>query len=47
MANDIIDWEGFGSDPVLQGFGGALSVEGIQSTGVIATIKVWPLPLTF
>lgn len=33
------DWEGFGADPVLQAFGGALSVEGIQSTGVIATIK--------
>jgi beta-glucosidase-like glycosyl hydrolase len=33
------DWEGFGSDPVLQAFGGALSIEGIQSTGVIATIK--------
>jgi beta-glucosidase len=32
-------WEGFGSDPVLQGFGGALSIEGIQSVGVIATIK--------
>jgi beta-glucosidase-like glycosyl hydrolase len=34
-----IDWEGFGSDPVLQAYGGALSIEGIQSTGVIATIK--------
>jgi beta-glucosidase-like glycosyl hydrolase len=33
------NWEGFGSDPVLQGFGGALTVEGIQSVGVIATIK--------
>ncbi|KAH7078253.1 beta-glucosidase-like protein [Paraphoma chrysanthemicola] len=33
------NWEGFGSDPVLQAFGGALSVEGIQSVGVIATIK--------
>ncbi|CAN9184440.1 unnamed protein product [Alternaria alternata] len=33
------NWEGFGSDPVLQAFGGALSIEGIQSTGVIATIK--------
>lgn len=32
-------WEGFGSDPVLQAFGGALSIEGIQSVGVIATIK--------
>lgn len=35
----VVDWEGFGSDPVLQAFGGALSIEGIQSTGVIATIK--------
>jgi beta-glucosidase-like glycosyl hydrolase len=34
-----LDWEGFGSDPVLQAFGGALSIEGIQSVGVIATIK--------
>ncbi|KAH7126766.1 beta-glucosidase-like protein [Dendryphion nanum] len=33
------NWEGFGSDPVLQAVGGALSIEGIQSTGVIATIK--------
>lgn len=33
------DWEGFGSDPVLQAFGGALTIEGVQSTGVIATIK--------
>jgi len=33
------DWEGFGSDPVLQAFGGALTIEGIQSVGVIATIK--------
>ncbi|KNG44253.1 glycoside hydrolase family 3 protein [Stemphylium lycopersici] len=33
------NWEGFGSDPVLQAYGGALSIEGIQSTGVIATIK--------
>lgn len=33
------NWEGFGSDPVLQAFGGALSIEGIQSVGVIATIK--------
>ncbi|KAH9868606.1 hypothetical protein J1614_007678 [Plenodomus biglobosus] len=29
----------FGSDPVLQAFGGALSIEGIQSVGVIATLK--------
>ncbi|KAF1833818.1 beta-glucosidase-like protein [Decorospora gaudefroyi] len=33
------NWEGFGSDPVLQAFGGLLSIEGIQSTGVIATLK--------
>ncbi|KAI8937789.1 hypothetical protein NX059_005487 [Plenodomus lindquistii] len=33
------NWEGFGSDPVLQAFGGALSIEGIQSVGVIATLK--------
>lgn len=33
------NWEGFGSDPVLQAFGGAMTVEGAQSTGVIATIK--------
>jgi beta-glucosidase len=39
VTDDFLDWEGFGSDPVLQAFGGALSVEGIQSTGVVATIK--------
>ncbi|KAF2789655.1 glycoside hydrolase family 3 protein [Melanomma pulvis-pyrius CBS 109.77] len=33
------NWEGFGSDPVLQAFGGARTIEGIQSVGVIATIK--------
>ncbi|KZM19614.1 Beta-glucosidase [Ascochyta rabiei] len=33
------NWEGFGSDPVLQAFGGALTVEGVQSVGVIATMK--------
>ncbi|KAF2643411.1 beta-glucosidase 2 precursor [Massarina eburnea CBS 473.64] len=33
------NWEGFGADPVLQAFGGALTVEGVQSVGVIATIK--------
>lgn len=38
-AHSVIDWEGFGSDPVLQAFGGALSIEGIQSVGVVATIK--------
>lgn len=35
------NWEGFGSDPVLQAFGAALTVEGVQSKGVIATIKHW------
>jgi beta-glucosidase len=39
MLTHCSDWEGFGSDPVLQAFGGALTVEGIQSVGVIATIK--------
>jgi len=33
------NWEGFGSDPVLQAFGGARTIAGIQSVGVIATIK--------
>ncbi|KAJ4286123.1 hypothetical protein N0V90_013472 [Kalmusia sp. IMI 367209] len=33
------NWEGFGSDPVLQAYGAALTVEGVQSKGVIATIK--------
>ncbi|PVI06637.1 glycoside hydrolase family 3 protein [Periconia macrospinosa] len=33
------NWEGFGADPVLQAFGGALTIEGVQSVGVIATIK--------
>ncbi|KAF1842339.1 glycoside hydrolase family 3 protein [Cucurbitaria berberidis CBS 394.84] len=33
------NWEGFGSDPVLQAYGGALSIKGIQSVGVIATLK--------
>ncbi|KAF2703917.1 glycoside hydrolase family 3 protein [Pleomassaria siparia CBS 279.74] len=33
------NWEGFGADPVLQAFGGSRTVEGIQSVGVIATIK--------
>jgi beta-glucosidase-like glycosyl hydrolase len=27
------------SDPVLQAFGGALTIEGVQSVGVIATLK--------
>jgi beta-glucosidase-like glycosyl hydrolase len=33
------NWEGFGADPVLQAFGGALTIQGVQSRGVIATIK--------
>jgi beta-glucosidase len=33
------NWEGFGSDPVLQGIAGAETTRGIQDQGVIATIK--------
>ncbi|OAA54303.1 beta-glucosidase [Niveomyces insectorum RCEF 264] len=33
------NWESFGADPVLQAVGGALTVRGLQSQGVIATIK--------
>ena len=33
------NWEGFGADPVLQAVGGALTVQGVQEQGVIATIK--------
>lgn len=33
------NWEGFGSDPYLQGIAGAETVRGIQSEGVMATIK--------
>ncbi|KAI1260027.1 glycoside hydrolase family 3 protein [Xylariaceae sp. FL1019] len=33
------NWEGFGSDPVLQAYGGAETVRGVQEQGVIATIK--------
>lgn len=33
------NWEGFGSDPYLQGVGAALTIEGIQDNGVIATAK--------
>jgi beta-glucosidase len=33
------NWEGFGADPILQGFGGAQTVKGMQSTGTIAAIK--------
>lgn len=32
-------WEGFGPDPVLQGKLGAMTIEGVQSQGVIATVK--------
>lgn len=32
-------WEGFGADPVLQAVGGALTIQGVQEQGVIATIK--------
>lgn len=33
------NWEGFGADPVLQGVGGAQTIQGMQSQGVIATVK--------
>lgn len=33
------NWEGFGSDPVLQGVAGAETIRGIQDEGVMATIK--------
>ncbi|KAL7625673.1 hypothetical protein AAE478_004894 [Parahypoxylon ruwenzoriense] len=33
------NWEGFGSDPVLQGFAAAETIRGVQDQGVIATIK--------
>lgn len=33
------NWEGFGADPVLQAYGGALTIKGIQENGVIATAK--------
>ncbi|KAI8582566.1 hypothetical protein K450DRAFT_227770 [Umbelopsis ramanniana AG] len=33
------NWEGFGEDPYLTGVMGALTVEGIQAEGVIATAK--------
>ncbi|KAI5778066.1 glycoside hydrolase family 3 protein [Geopyxis carbonaria] len=35
------NWEGFGSDPYLQGVASYESVLGIQSQGVIATAKHW------
>ncbi|KAK2736662.1 hypothetical protein FQN57_000599 [Myotisia sp. PD_48] len=33
------NWEGFGADPSLQAIAGALTIKGIQDTGVIATVK--------
>ncbi|KAK4162780.1 glycoside hydrolase superfamily [Cladorrhinum sp. PSN259] len=33
------NWEGFGSDPVLQAKAGGLTVKGVQEQGIIATIK--------
>lgn len=33
------NWEGFGSDPVLQGIAGYQTIKGVQEQGVIATIK--------
>ncbi|KAK3684979.1 glycosyl hydrolase family 3 N terminal domain-containing protein [Podospora appendiculata] len=33
------NWEGFGSDPVLQAVAGALTIKGVQEQGVIATVK--------
>ncbi|KAI1405964.1 glycoside hydrolase family 3 protein [Hypoxylon fuscum] len=33
------NWEGFGSDPVLQAFAGAETIKGVQDQGVIATLK--------
>ncbi|KAK4103958.1 glycoside hydrolase family 3 protein [Parathielavia hyrcaniae] len=33
------NWEGFGSDPVLQAKAAALHIQGIQEQGIIATIK--------
>lgn len=33
------NWEGFGSDPYLQGIAGAQTIKGIQEEGVMATIK--------
>jgi beta-glucosidase-like glycosyl hydrolase len=33
------NWEGFGTDPVLQGIAAAETIKGIQSQGVIATAK--------
>ena len=33
------NWEGFGTDPVLQGVASAQTIKGIQDAGVIATAK--------
>lgn len=33
------NWEGFGADPSLQAIAGAQTIQGMQSTGVIATLK--------
>ncbi|KAF2479522.1 beta-glucosidase-like protein [Neohortaea acidophila] len=33
------NWEGFGSDPVLQGISAAQTIKGIQNVGVMATAK--------
>ena len=33
------NWEGFGSDPYLQGIAAAETIKGIQSAGVVATAK--------
>lgn len=33
------NWEGFGSDPVLQAKAAALTIKGVQEQGVIATVK--------
>ncbi|KAK4127797.1 glycoside hydrolase family 3 protein [Parathielavia appendiculata] len=33
------NWEGFGSDPVLQAKAAALHIQGVQEQGIIATIK--------
>lgn len=34
------NWEGFGSDPYLQGIAGAETIKGIQSEGVMATVRL-------
>ncbi|KAI1761345.1 glycoside hydrolase family 3 protein [Hypoxylon sp. FL1150] len=33
------NWEGFGSDPVLQAIAGSQTIKGVQEQGVIATLK--------